>query len=271
MKYLTLAAGAMALSLCSVVAQAKGPNGVDTGSALDCSVVQRGWKLRECERLAAEQEAAQLAEAEAARLAAEQEAARLAEAEAARLAAEQEAAQLAEAEAARLAAEQEAARLAEAEAARLAAEQEAARLAEAEAARLAAEQEAAQLAEAEAARLAAEQEAAQLAEAEAARLAAEQQAAAQETVLSWSIPTTRQNGELLSPSELAAYEIYITADQSGGEQVIVVNDPMQTSYTIVGLAPDTYHFAISAVDVDGLRSELSVVVDKTIAASVAAL
>ena len=203
MKYLTLAAGAMALSLCSVVAQAKGPNGVDTGSAMDCSVVQRGWKLRECERLAAEQEAAQLAEDEAARLAAEQEAA--------------------------------------------------------------------QLAEAEAARLAAEQEAAQLAEAEAARLAAEQQAAAQETVLSWSIPTTRQNGELLSPSELAAYEIYITADQSGGEQVIVVNDPMQTSYTIVGLAPDTYHFAISAVDVDGLRSELSIVVDKTIAASVAAL
>jgi hypothetical protein len=220
MKYLTLAAGAMALSLCSVVAQAKGPNGVDTESALDCSVEQRGWKLRECERLAAEQEAAQLAEAEAARLAAEQEAAQLAEAEAARLAAEQEAAQLAEAEAARLAAEQEAA---------------------------------------------------QLAEAEAARLAAEQEAAAQETVLSWSIPTTRQNGELLSPSELAAYEIYITADQSGGEQVIVVNDPMQTSYTIVGLAPDTYHFAISAVDVDGLRSELSVVVDKTIAASVAAL
>jgi len=186
MKYLTLAAGAMALSLCSVVAQAKGPNGVDTGSAMDCSVVQRGWKLRECERLAAEQEAAQLAEDEAARLAAEQEAARLAEAE-------------------------------------------------------------------------------------AARLAAEQEAAAQETVLSWSIPTTRQNGELLSPSELAAYEIYITADQSGGEQVIVVNDPMQTSYTIVGLAPDTYHFAISAVDVDGLRSELSIVVDKTIAASVAAL
>ena len=203
MKYLTLAAGAMALSLCSVAVQAKDPNGVDTPSALDCSVVQRGWKLRECERLAAEQEAA--------------------------------------------------------------------RLAEAEAARLAAEQEAAQLAEAEAARLAAEQEAARLAEAEAARLAAEQQAAAQETVLSWSIPTTRQNGELLSPSELAAYEIYITADQSGGEQVIVVNDPMQTSYTIVGLAPDTYHFAISAVDVDGLRSELSIVVDKTIAASVAAL
>ena len=185
MKYLTLAAGAMALSLCSVAVQAKDPNGVDTPSALDCSVVQRGWKLRECERLAAEQEAARLAEAEAARLAAEQEAARLAEAEAARLAAEQ--------------------------------------------------------------------------------------AAAQETVLSWSIPTTRQNGELLSPSELAAYEIYITADQSGGEQVIVVNDPMQTSYTIVGLAPDTYHFAIAAVDVDGLRSELSVVVDKTIAASVAAL
>jgi TPR repeat protein len=100
-------------------------------------------------------EAAELAEAEAARLAAEEEVARLAaEEEAARVAAEEEAARVAaEEEAARIAAEEEAARIAAEEAAaRVAAEEEAARLAaEEEAARIAAEQEAARLAAAEAA------------------------------------------------------------------------------------------------------------------------
>ena len=165
--------------------------------------------------------------------------------------AEAEAARLAEAEAARLA-EEEAARLAEEEAARLA-EAEAARLAEAEAARLA-EEEAARLAEAEAARLA-EAEAARLAEEEAARLA---EAEALKTVrLAWTIPSTRQDGSLLSASELAKYELYITAESDGVSKAVVLDDPMQTTHTLEGLQPDVYHLAMSAVDINGLYSELS--------------
>jgi hypothetical protein len=149
-------------------------------------------------------------------------------------------------------AEAEAARLAEAEAARLA-EAEAARLAEAEAARLA-EAEAARLAEAEAARLA-EAEASRLAEAEAARLA---EAEALSTVrLAWTIPSTRQDGSLLSASELAKYELYITAESDGVSKAVVLDDPMQTTHTLEGLQPDVYHLAMSAVDINGLYSELS--------------
>jgi uncharacterized membrane protein YqiK len=164
---------------------------------------------------------------------------------------------LAAEEAARLAAEEEAARLAAEESARLAAEEEAARLAAEEAARLAAEEEAARLAAEEAARLAAEEE--------AARLAAEEAAAQKGSAnLSWGIPTVRQDGSLLSATELSKYEIYVTADTTDESSVITIDDPMQTTYTVPDLSPDVYHIAMSAVDNNGLYSELSAVIDVTI-------
>jgi predicted metal-dependent hydrolase len=218
-------------------ALAKVPKKLATEEVIDCSMEQKGWRENVCAALS-EEEAARLAEEEAARLA-EEEAARLAEAEAARLA------------------EEEAARLAEAEAVRLA-EEEAARLAEAEAARLA-EEEAARLAEAEAARLA-EEEAARLAEEEAARLAAEEAASLGTITLRWTIPSTRQDGSLLSASELAKYELYITTESDGASQSVVIDDPMQTTQTLTNLQPDVYHLAMSAVDVNGLYSDLTNVV-----------
>ncbi len=228
MKTLSLSL-AVFLIVTSQSALARGPKSVSSEESVDCSIEHNNWRKNYC---------AQIAEEEAARLA-EEEAARLAEAEAARLA-EEEAARLAEAEAARLA-EEEAARLAEAEAARLA---------EAEAARLA-EEEAARLAEAEAARLAEE---------EAARLAAEEAASLGTITLRWTIPSTRQDGTLLSASELAKYELYITTESDGASQSVVIDDPMQTTQTLTGLQPDVYHLAMSAVDVNGLYSDLTNVV-----------
>lgn len=82
--------------------------------------------------------------------------------------------------------------------------------------------------------------------------------------LSWSSPTTRSNGQPLSMSELAGYEIYMLAESTGVSSVITVSDPFSTSRSIDGLTPDIYHFAISAIDSSGLVSALSTLVSKTV-------
>ena len=82
--------------------------------------------------------------------------------------------------------------------------------------------------------------------------------------LSWSSPTTRSNGQPLSMSELAGYEIYMLAESTGVSSVITVSDPFSTSRSIDGLTPDIYHFAISAIDSSGLVSALSPLVSKTV-------
>jgi hypothetical protein len=83
-------------------------------------------------------------------------------------------------------------------------------------------------------------------------------------VLTWSIPTTRANGDPLSPAELAGYEIYVTGETTGVSEVLQIANPMATSYTVQNLAPDTYYFAIAAYDANGLASELSAIVTKVI-------
>ena len=82
--------------------------------------------------------------------------------------------------------------------------------------------------------------------------------------LSWSAPTTRSDGQPLSMSELAGYEIYMLAESTGVSSVITLSDPFSTSRSIDGLTPDIYHFAISAIDSSGLVSALSPLVSKTV-------
>jgi len=72
--------------------------------------------------------------------------------------------------------------------------------------------------------------------------------------LTWSIPTSRENGDPLFVAELAGYEIYVVAETSGQDQMFPVNDPLATSKTIMNLTADTYYFSISSIDSDGLRS-----------------
>lgn len=82
--------------------------------------------------------------------------------------------------------------------------------------------------------------------------------------LSWQVPTTRENGEPLSPSELAGYEIYVTREETGAGEIFSIGDPLASSFSMQGLAAGTYDFAISAVDVSGLKSRLSNVVSKLV-------
>lgn len=88
--------------------------------------------------------------------------------------------------------------------------------------------------------------------------------ASRSATLSWSIPTTRANGSALAPGELTGYEIYITTEKSGTSEVLEIKDPLKISHQISNLSPDVYHFAVSALDTNGLASELSEVVTKTI-------
>jgi hypothetical protein len=84
-------------------------------------------------------------------------------------------------------------------------------------------------------------------------------------LLSWSVPTTREDGSPLSPSELAGYEIYVLAESTGETNVITIADPLATSYKVGGLAAGTYYFSMVAKDTSGALSPLSTAVSKTVA------
>jgi hypothetical protein len=94
--------------------------------------------------------------------------------------------------------------------------------------------------------------------------AAEAAAAAASAVLSWSIPTTRENGTPLLPGDIGGYEIYMLSESTGESVVIVLRDPFAVRHTVDALPPDTYHFSIAAFDNKGQFSQLSDVVAKVI-------
>ncbi len=87
--------------------------------------------------------------------------------------------------------------------------------------------------------------------------------------LSWSIPTTRENGQALATSELTGYELYYTTDDPNVTGTVNVSGGTTSSYTVQNLAGGNYHFAMSAIDAGGLKSKLSTVADITLAASTA--
>jgi len=84
--------------------------------------------------------------------------------------------------------------------------------------------------------------------------------------LSWTAPLTRENGESISMGELDGYEIRygqtsnITA--MTGETEIRAASTME--YTVEDLDNGVWHFAVRAVDVNGMFSDWSTVVSKEI-------
>ena len=82
--------------------------------------------------------------------------------------------------------------------------------------------------------------------------------------LSWNIPTKRENGDSLSLNEIASYEIYVTAENAGSSRTIRLDNRNQTQFTLEPLSTDTYYFSMVTIDTDGMYSELSQVVSKTI-------
>lgn len=78
-----------------------------------------------------------------------------------------------------------------------------------------------------------------------------------EVTLEWSIPTHRENEEVLPVEELAGYRIeYQPTDADGVPHAIAVTGGAQSSYDM-DLAPGLYRFRVTAIDTDGLESEPS--------------
>lgn len=82
--------------------------------------------------------------------------------------------------------------------------------------------------------------------------------------LRWAVPTTRADGTALPAGELAGYELYVLSESTGETVVIEIADPLATEHVVDGLAPDTYHFSLSARDSAGNLGEMSAVVSKLI-------
>src|SRR5690606_19429271 len=65
--------------------------------------------------------------------------------------------------------------------------------------------------------------------------------------LSWTAPSTREDGKPLAMSELKGYEIYYTSDDLNQSVTVPVSGGTKTSHSVPNLKPGTYHFAISAI------------------------
>ncbi|MDB6063630.1 MAG: hypothetical protein JWM78_3733 [Verrucomicrobiaceae bacterium] len=75
--------------------------------------------------------------------------------------------------------------------------------------------------------------------------------------LSWTIPATRADGTALQASELAGYEVYWTRSSDSAKGTIKVGNGESAVAAFEAYTPDTYYFAISAIDNKGLKSTLS--------------
>lgn len=84
--------------------------------------------------------------------------------------------------------------------------------------------------------------------------------------LTWKRPATRTNGAALKPEEIAYYRVYLThGDKLATNGFEIVADPTQEIIERTYLLwPGAWSFAVSAVDTDGLESELSVTVSKSL-------
>lgn len=83
--------------------------------------------------------------------------------------------------------------------------------------------------------------------------------------VSWVAPTTRANGDPLQLSEIGGYRIYYGQTSDNLNQVIEINDPSVTEYVVDQLVPsNTYYFAVTAYDTEGIESALSTVVSKVV-------
>lgn len=86
-------------------------------------------------------------------------------------------------------------------------------------------------------------------------------------VLSWSAPLTRVNGESIPMGELDRYVIRYGQDVDElSEEVVVTNAQAEAemSYEVSGLDVGTWYFTIQVQDTNGLISEPSDVVSKSI-------
>ncbi len=80
--------------------------------------------------------------------------------------------------------------------------------------------------------------------------------------LSWNPPTHNADGSSLD--DLAGYKIYYGTDAAVLGRIIRIDNPGLTRYVIENLPPDTWYFKMTSVNSDGVESDRTSVVSKTI-------
>jgi len=91
-------------------------------------------------------------------------------------------------------------------------------------------------------------------------------ALAGDAVLSWTYPTTYEDGTALPVSEISNVSIYYGA--TAGSSTYKVNVvPPATTYTITNLAKGTWYFTATVTATNGLESIRSVEVNKSLLGS----
>ncbi len=83
--------------------------------------------------------------------------------------------------------------------------------------------------------------------------------------LSWAKPTTNDDGSPMT--NLAGYQVYFaqgTPVTLANSQSVAVLNPNQTSFELDQLAPGTYYFTVTAVNLQGAESSMSNEAIKTI-------
>lgn len=81
--------------------------------------------------------------------------------------------------------------------------------------------------------------------------------------LSWSLPSQRADGSDLELYEIDSFRIYHTTEDGSVETMYEVKGDV-TAYNLDNLVGGKHIFAVSVVDTNGLESELSEAVSKTI-------
>jgi hypothetical protein len=83
------------------------------------------------------------------------------------------------------------------------------------------------------------------------------------TTLSWIAPTTREDGSVLSISEIDGYRIYMGDSESTLAAVVDINDYSVTDYTLTDIPEGNHYFAVTAYDSTGSESGMSNIIFST--------
>ena len=82
--------------------------------------------------------------------------------------------------------------------------------------------------------------------------------------LSWSAPTTRTDGEPLLLSDIGGYRLYYGTQKGEYVQGANIKDGTAQSATVTGIPVGTYFVVLTTYDANGIESDYSASVKKTV-------
>jgi hypothetical protein len=82
--------------------------------------------------------------------------------------------------------------------------------------------------------------------------------------LSWSAPSTRTDGEPLSLSDIGGYRLYYGKQKGDYVQGANIKDGSAQSATVTGVPLGTYYVVLITIDSNGVESDYSSAVRKTV-------